>query len=330
MRQMHRQLKSASRRQVADEAVGRPPSGPRPRDLSGLEIDPRKLLWWELEQLVPHTVPLQRVREWQAVLDRIPSESQAPTSDRTYFSQHPRTVGADLRRRPTLPDYIPSEYPNIAIQAYKLSSKKVDYTDIVQRTPGGSKLARDSPEAKKLAGAHQSRINRYHGAYDIKHRDKRPPKAGGKGQHSKFPRVNWDDFGVGPNETGAAQVVATPQELQQQRQDARQHEAQRSAGQQPWSPSSSSQAVATSLANTRAANSQGSAAPVDRNTVHQQLEATREDYQRITGERAPRTNWQLSFEEQYAVLQAALEAWWQANRRARSKECPQLTQRGRY
>ncbi|KAI9707371.1 MAG: hypothetical protein M1836_000331 [Candelina mexicana] len=338
IRRTHQQMKSAQRTQVGDVAARGPPPGQRARTLSATDMDPRKLLWWELEQLVPETVPLQRVREWQAVLDRIPSNSPAPTRDDTYASQHPRTAGTNLRVRPTLPDYIPPEYPNIAIQAYKLSATKVQYVDIAQRTPAGSRLAINSPEMRKMAGAYQSRINRYHGAYDIKHRDERRPKAGGKGTHSKYPRTNWDDLGVGPNETGRAQVTATPAEQQEQRQNALNNEAERFAKDHPGSSSSSNHTgtaaggstsyfTVPSVGDNQESLAQG---PVDQNVVHEQLEATRQDYQGLTGERAPRTNWQLSFNEQYAQLQAALVTWWLTNRRHTAKECPQLTDRGRW
>ncbi|KAI9724769.1 MAG: hypothetical protein M1812_000044 [Candelaria pacifica] len=336
MGRLHQQMKTGKPRQVATAAGSRPAvSGPGSRPLTSADVNPRKLLWWELEQLVPDTVPLARVREWQAVLDRIPSNSPAATGDDTYVSQHQKTAGANLRNRPTLPDYIPAEHPNIAIQAYKLSSKKVEYTDIGQRKPAGSRLAIKSPEMVKLAGALQSRINRYHGAYDIKHRDERPPKAGGKGKHSQFPKADWNDFGVGPTEAGRARVVATPQELQEQRQDALQHEARRLGTQQASTSGSGSQAgTATGARNPPATaapvvDTPRQVAPVDRNQVHQQLEVTRQDYRSITGEQAPRTNWQLGFDEQYAVLQAALQTWWSANRRDRAGECPLLTQRGR-
>ncbi|KAI9783483.1 MAG: hypothetical protein M1835_003801 [Candelina submexicana] len=337
IRRTHKQMKSAKRTQVRNVATHGQPPGHKLRTFSAADIDSKKLLWWELEQLVPDTVPLQRVREWQAVLDRIPSNSPAPTSDNTCASQHAQTAGASLRIRPTLPDYIPPEYPNIGIQAYKLSATKVQYADIAQRTPAGSRIAINSPEMRKMAGTHQSRINRYHGAYDIKHRGERRPKAGGKGTHSKFPKADWDDLGVGPNENGRAQVTATPAEQQEQRQTALNNEAERFAKVQPGSSSSSSHTGTAARGSTShitvpsVGDNQESLAqgPVDRNVVHQQVEATRQDYQSLTGERAPRTNWQLSFSEQYAQLQAALVTWWRTNRRHTAKECPQLTDRGR-
>ncbi|KAI9818433.1 MAG: hypothetical protein M1827_000492 [Pycnora praestabilis] len=174
--------------------------------------DPRELVWHELRQTIPASVPLALCTQWQNLLATIPSAHPAPGLRTTHMSTHPMTAGIRLMDRPTLPDYIPRKCPEIIRLAYKHSSRSVSWQDIAQRH--GERDAYGSAALKSAANRVQTYNDRYLAGHGIESRthawwkgDRKTASKALKRKKSYTSSATWTEFPPVQGQLGPAEFV---------------------------------------------------------------------------------------------------------------------------